>query len=595
MLERLIDCMREIRAAAHGQKSAIYGRFCRELGFIKPDGQPDQAKLMRLLAKQGLSTHRAGRCDKGEHALPLEEAMVISRWQRENSRANGKNLVSLEDAVKTLREAGLIQATSLDPKTGELKPLSLTAIRSAMRSYKLEEKVLNTPAPAMQLRAKYPNHVWQIDASLCVLYYLPADGGLAVMEEKLFNTNKPKNLKRIENERVWRYVVTDHASGSIYVEYVFGGETGANLCSVFIHCMQERAQEFWGVPEIVYCDAGAANTGAVFKGLCAQLGVRVLWHMPGNARATGSVEKAQDIVERKFESILASRPVHNLKDLNAYATFWRVKFNQAVVHGRHGLTRHMAWRTHVRGHLQAPPSRDTCLELAQTTLKERRVTQYLTVDFEGTAYDVSQYPEVYRGLKVEVCKNPWRSDSLRVALPMKDGLARWFLAPAKVTNELGYWEDSPVLGEAFKSHAQTGPEKALAKMAEQSQADQTTAKLRKPMPFGGSVDPFKPMATVDLPTPLPVKPSSEVQVSIQLAVTPKLSATKAAMLLARELGRSLDRAEFEWLNTRFAGGVPEEQVQELAKQLNGNLLTQEAEATGTHDAKPNRPHLRIVS
>ena len=54
---------------------------------------------------------------------------------------------------------------------------------------------------ATALQSLHPNHVWLIDASLCVLYYLQAEGkrsGLQVMDADKFYKNKPKALERIE-------------------------------------------------------------------------------------------------------------------------------------------------------------------------------------------------------------------------------------------------------------------------------------------------------------------------------------------------------------------------------------------------------------
>ena len=42
-----------------------------------------------------------------------------------------------------------------------------------------------------------------------------------------------KNVVKIEQDRVWRYTGTDHASGTIVARYYFGGETSANLCDFF--------------------------------------------------------------------------------------------------------------------------------------------------------------------------------------------------------------------------------------------------------------------------------------------------------------------------------------------------------------------------
>jgi hypothetical protein len=107
--------------------------------------------------------------------------------------------------------------------------------------YGLHPDQLLAPAPVTELASRHPNHVWQIDASLCTLYCLGNGAkGLQGMEGQVYYKNKPGNLERVSANRVWRYVVTDHASGWLYVEYVLGAESGENLCSVFINAMQER-------------------------------------------------------------------------------------------------------------------------------------------------------------------------------------------------------------------------------------------------------------------------------------------------------------------------------------------------------------------
>lgn len=592
-LPRLVDCARDIQAAGHGEKRAIGERYCRELGYIV-DGQPALRRLYRELARHGLCQRRTRRADAGQHALDQTEAEEIVRWQRENARANGKCLVSLKSAVDTLRANGHIRAEYIDAETGEVRPLSYSAIGHAIEAYGLDAKLLDTPPPATRMRVLHANHVWEVDASLCVLYYLPRDGGLRVMTEALFNTNKPKNLAKIEQERVWRYLVVDVASGAIYVEYVFGGESGANLTGVLISAMQQRPGEFWGVPKLIYCDAGAANTGAVFKGLCAQLGVEVQWHLPGNARATGAVEKPQDIVEREFESMLASRPVTSLEQLNAAAARWRVRFNGTVKHTRHKMPRLSAWAKHVGGHLKAPPSAEVCRALAYTKPEDRKVTQYLTVQFDGQDWDASGLPGVYRGMKVSVARNPWSADSVRIVEQQADGTLAFTECPLKRRNALGYWEDSPVLGQEYQRHAMTPPEQTLARLAERTAADQILAdgtKRAKPMPFGGKIDPYKALEQIPMADMLPRRPDEVHPASAQIRL-PVLTHTRAAIQLKGLLGRALDASEFEWLKARFADGVPSEQIEALAEQFTGQG---EMLRDGTHDAAAGRPQLRSVS
>jgi len=582
-LPRLVDCAREAAAAPHGGKAEVYGRYCIEFGWLNKDGSPKLQRLHTALKKAGLCGQRTRRDDAGSHSLDQQEAEEIVRWQRENARGPGGRIgmVSLKAAVDTLRSNGHIKAEYIDEDTGEVRQLSYQAIGNAIKTYGLDKKTLSTPAPAMRMRVLHANHVWQVDASLCVLYYLPSDGGLQVMSEVLFNDNKPKNIKRIENERVWRYLVVDVASGSIYVEYVFGGESGANLTQVFINAMQPRKGEFWGVPKRVYCDPGAANTGAVFKGMCAALGIDLQWHLPGNARATGAVEKPQDIVERNFESMLAARPVYSLADLNRAAEHWRVKFNATAVHTRHGMPRLHAWMKHVTGYLKEPPSAEICRSVAHTRPVERRITQYLTINFDGKDWDASGLPGVYRSMKVEVVKNPWSADSIRVVQMSAEGKTTYFECAHKPTNELGYWDDSPVMGEEFKRHAQTAPEKTLARLAEKTAADQAEAqangaagKRQKAMPFGGKIDPFKPLADTYIPDMLPrkadiVHPLGASAPSVQVMLT----VPEAVRSIKERLGDAAPADLYTQIATAFpAGNVPQSWANQWGAQV----------ATGTH-------------
>ncbi|MFM2520608.1 integrase, partial [Escherichia coli] len=109
-----------------------------------------------------------------------------------------------------------ISAGRTDETTGEFFPLSEDAISRALRNYGLHPEQLDAPAPHTEVASLHPNHVWQIDASLCTLYYLSnGHKGLQVMDSAKFYKNKPANLARIASDRVWSYEITDHASGWI--------------------------------------------------------------------------------------------------------------------------------------------------------------------------------------------------------------------------------------------------------------------------------------------------------------------------------------------------------------------------------------------
>jgi hypothetical protein len=188
------------------------------------------------------------------------------------------------------------------------------------------------------------------------------------MRSSVFYKNKPANLKRIENDRVWRYVVTDHYSGAVWVHYVFGAESALNISESFIAAIQPSGDErrpVHGVPRIVMMDMGSANTSAVFLNLLKRLQVEPIAHAPENARATGQVEKAQDLVERSFESGLRFQPVASLDELNAQAAVWMTWFNGTQRHTRHGHTRYAMWATirdeQLRLAPRSPPAADAQL------------------------------------------------------------------------------------------------------------------------------------------------------------------------------------------------------------------------------------------
>ncbi|MBE0328546.1 integrase, partial [Klebsiella pneumoniae] len=148
-----------------------------------------RATLLKKLNAVRLQKPRKQRSDAGDSALTRDEAMTISGMM-ETIRGTGKRTLSVEKAINSLRDNGLIVSGRLDESTGEIVPLSASAIIRALRQYRLHPDQLRAPAPAVQLASRHPNHVWQLDASICVLYYLknPAKGvkgdtGLRIMDE----------------------------------------------------------------------------------------------------------------------------------------------------------------------------------------------------------------------------------------------------------------------------------------------------------------------------------------------------------------------------------------------------------------------------
>ena len=417
MIERLSFYAKAARECKHGDNGRIYEVACRELGISR-------ATFLRKLKDISITDKRKQRSDAGNTSLQRIEANLISATLLESTRKNGKRLYSVGDAVETLRANNMIIAGRIDKNSGEVIPLSTTSIVRALRYYGLHPDQLMSPSPVTELASLHPNHVWQIDASLCTLYYLSnGQSGLQVMESEKFYKNKPANIARINSNRVWSYEITDHCSGWIYVEYVMGGESGENLCSVLINAMQERngADVLNGIPHLLYLDPGSANTAGMTKNLCRSLGIKLLTHKVHNARATGQVEKARDIIERKFEPGLKFQPVADLDELNEKARAWRAYFNATAVHSRHGKNRTEIWMRITPQQLIKAPSVVICRKLAVSTPESRKISPKLRISFHGNEYDVSHIPGVMVGEKLWITRNPWSHEMAQVALIDQEG------------------------------------------------------------------------------------------------------------------------------------------------------------------------------
>ncbi len=495
----------------------------------------------------------------------------------ESARKNGKQLYTVADAVAVLRSNGFIKADYVDEATGEVRQLSESAITRALRTHGLHPQQLLAPAPVVSVRTKHPNHVWEADWSMCVLYYLKpsqkkSENGLHIMERDEFYKNKPKNLDRIMADRVGRWVCTEHYSGWIRVQYYMGAESGQNLCDFLIDTMQERGNGdvLHGLPEWLYTDPGAAMTAGMTQNMCRALGVKMKWHAPKNARATGQVEKAQDIVERKFEAGLTFMTVRDEAHLNELATKWCAHFNATAIHSRHGMTRTQMWLSIKPEQLIKAPSVEVCRELSVRTPDKRVVSPKLRVSYQGNEYDVSKVPGVMVKEKVLVTRNPWRDDTAQVVMTDEHGQEVYHVCPLVEIVDGGYASTDVMFGEGYKRVADTPAQTALKEIEKlvtgtDSLEAAAAARKGKALPFGGKLDPYKHIEEDKLPTYLP-KRGTEHSLTAPRVEMPKLSHVALAKLLKGRLGADWTADSYRWLVETYPDGAAEDQVGEIAER-----------------------------
>lgn len=565
-IQQLAQIAQRAENAPHGQRTAVYQAGAAELGM-------SLQTLQRKLKEVRVVKPRKRRSDAGCSALPLNEARLISAVLLESIRANNKQLSTIERAVERLRSNSLIMAGRLDEQTGEFRPLTNGAINRALRSYKLHPEQLLHDAPAVSLASKHPNHVWQVDASISTQFYL-ADDGARVMNKAEYYDGKPGNLKKIERQRLWRYVITDHTSGTLYVEYVLGAESAENLCNVLINAMQKRGESdpFHGVPWMLMTDPGAAMTSGIFRNLCRALSIDLIINQVGNARAKGQVEQAHNIVEREFESALKFQAAESLEQINTWGGKWMRYYNATSIHTRTRRTRYGVWQLIQQDQLRFAPSVEVCRELAVSTPEYRRVSNLLRISFRGAQFDVSSVPDVMVGEKLLVTRNCWRDkDSAIAVLVGDDGRENYHVIERIGVDKFGFAETSATIGETYKRHAET-PAQQSRKVLEQiatgttNQADAEAARKGKAVPFGGLIDPHKHVNDTVLPAYLPRRGTS-LNVNAPTVELVPLSHVEAAKLLRPRLGNLWRADTFGWLQQRYPEGVPEEQLDAVEAEL----------------------------
>lgn len=586
---RVIAAVADLSRAGRGERSSIVTRLAGDLGI-------SVATAYRKLDTLTFRRPRKRRADAGATALDRHEAELIWAMVRETTRLTGTGSLPVMEAVDILRANGKIEAARVDAETGEWLPLGESTIRRALRGYGYSLDVMSAPASTTRLSSPHPNWCWQIDASVSRQFYL-ADDGAKEMEKAVYYRGKPGNFARITERRIWRYCVTDHASGAIEVFYVQGAESGANVIATLIHAMTRRETgTFHGVPRIVMTDPGSGMKATPVVNFMQALGIRHLPHAQGAANVTGQVENAHYLVERNFEAMLKLRnPVTSIAEINTMAQVWARNFNATRRHSRTGMTRRDGWLRITREQLVLAPDIETLRQLPNSEPKPCTVRDCM-IRFGGGVYDLRDMPGgVTNRQKVTVVRNALDPDgSVRIVQKDEDGQATHYLAPRLGFKDFGFLASSAEIGTEFKGVPQSPADarnQALERLTMEVRTDAEAAAARKAkkLAFGGGIDPMKHMreaavppaipragtvGTVDAPTiaerriePAPIRHDFPPWNHVEAAV--------ALKPLVERKGQPWTADMYARTATRWPDGLPRDQVEawaaELATPPNGGL------------------------
>lgn len=303
MLVQLFALRDALAAAPRGEQTARVAAFAE---FI---GKAPNTIWLWLKAHTGYESGRKKRSDAGGSRMADSTLEVMAAMKREGVRGNGKKTMPTPIAMNIAHVNGM-----------EVN-LSKSRVNALMRVKRLDAASVMGARNTIQLRSEHPNHVHQIDPSLCVVYYM--GGKQRIMRDEEFYKNKLENFAKVQL-KVWRYVRYDHASGSVDVRYFeAAGENQRSLFDFLLWTWGKQANRVsHGIPRILLWDKGSANTSTAIKNLLDALGVDHQTHQAGHAWAKGGVEQANNLVETQFESRLRIEPVESVAQLNASAEKW---------------------------------------------------------------------------------------------------------------------------------------------------------------------------------------------------------------------------------------------------------------------------------
>ena len=465
MYEDYVLQMRSAKTAK--ERSSIIAEMCRIFGFC-------QVSAYRALKECGWQSDRKRRSDAGVSSIGNNDLNTLAALLQNSVRKNGKKTMSVENARSVMLQNGFDI------------PISTRQLSDLLKMRTLSTESTAKPSPHQRMRSEYPNQVHFADPSVALMYFAPNGKQKFLRDDEVYK-NKPF-LEGRENLKCWRYVLTDHYSGTICVKYyAAAGENSANMYDFLLYAWGKKSDplyNFHGLPELLIWDCGSANISKPVTNALKALRVETKPHLPGNPRAKGQVENANNIVECQFESLLKLEPVSSIEELNDAAERWCAAFNantlegrdtRIVRHGRKIGSRAQLWNRIESEQLRELPDEDICRQIFTSGVQVRTVGGDLAISFVhpkrkmATRYSLSHLPDILVGMTVNV--QPILVSDEALALVSYENaqheVVSFEVKPIEY-NDAGFDVAAPVFGQEYKSEPDTLVEKntkALAALA----------------------------------------------------------------------------------------------------------------------------------
>lgn len=555
-------------AATASERTAVVEEMCCLFAFSKQ-------KAYAALKAGGWHSGRKVRADAGSSAADEETIRLIAAILQNSVRKNGKKTMSIENARAVLLQNGYDV------------PISSRRIGEILRSRTLSTGSTSKPSPHQRMRTEYPNQVHFADPSVALLYFAPGGGQHILRDDEVYK-NKPF-LEGREQLKCWRYVLTDHYSSSICVRYyAAAGETAANMYNFLLYAWGKKSDplyNFHGLPELLIWDCGSANISKPVTAALAALRVETKPHMPGNPRAKGQVEKANDIVETQFECLLKLEPVHSIEDLNEAAERWCAAFNANSLEGRDTrltrggkkiTSRLELWNRIEEAQLKELPDSEICRQIFTTGVQVRTVGGDLAVSIvhpnvkTSLRYSLCSLPDIMVGMTVNVQPLLVTADSVQVSYKNHAGEIETFEVEPIEYGDEGFDLAAPVFGKEYKSPPETLREQNVKDLA---QLALSIADSKTPFAKATGGEGFKTHSLIHASNPF-AKATTGKQIEVAAGTVEVhdifISAVEAAKRFKARAGYIPD-GFIARIKTEYPEGLPSKLIDDLVQEYSSGI------------------------
>lgn len=552
--------------AGHGGKGALLEDAQALFGWSR-------SKLYAELERQaGWSSGRRVRADKGATRAPESALSFVASMERGSIRLNGKQTMHTP------------LASSIAIHNGHDPLVSASQVNRLMRVRRIGARQQAEASAPITLRYLHPNHVHQVDPSLCLVYYLRGEQHL--IREDQFYKNKLEGLAKVQF-KVWRYTLADPCSGYALPWYVeSAGENPKNLFHFLMHAWgQQDGRRFHGVPFILGWDKGSANTSSPIVNLLEALEVEAITHAAGNARAKGSVENANNLVETQFECRLRFDPVADVAALNAAAASWAEAWNANAIPGqdtrlrRKGMepvARYDLWMRIREEQLRLLPPVEVCQAFLEGRSETRKVSKKLEISYRHPqagrprSYDVAGLAGVCAGDTLAISPLLFGECAISITAPNYKGEdLRYRLEPLpEAWDDFGFPLSAPVFGQDYARRPDSDADRAAKALDQILYPDQDAKRARDKnvTPMGGTVDAVRHLAHIDLPAMLPRR-GTDINVQGPQFEPEKLTTSAAVHRLQSQGVKTAGL--YDWLRQSYPEGIPEDELPRLVERLRG--------------------------